>query len=490
MQFPFGPLAPDRTAGTPGICLVANNVLPKAMGYGPRAQLVTVGTADALPGEPRGMITCLKRDGSTVVFGLTADALYRLGADFTWTQIETGYNCTSGDDWSCVQFGNFLLFTNTSDGLWAYDMELGGSPTYIPEAGDPREIEVIANMVFALDCKDDQGDRNNRLIRNSDFNNHLEWSKRAADQQPLETGGELRGAFNLRNGAAVIVQATAMRLLQFGNAGGGALYSLQEISLERGVVGRKSCVAFDGVLYGISTNGYFRFSLSAGLEMIGAHFIDEQLLSRVGLTELAKVQGAIDPARKIVLWRYPDKGAADPNRTSALYGYRWDTPENPWFTWDEEITYLSRVATAGYTLEDLDAFGTVDSITVSWDDRFWQGGQQVFAALGPDLKYATFSGPNAAARIVTSTQNSPISTLIGWATPIDDCPNSMLALGVADALSDALVWKAGAAKVSGGRVGLRGRGLNIAFDWSAPAGATWSFVHGVDHIKAAGGGPK
>lgn len=490
MQFSYGPLAPDRGAGTPGICLAANNVIPQLNGFGPRQQLVTPDMATALPAAPRGMITCLLRDGTTKVFGLTVDTLYSLGSDFTWTLIQAGYNCTSGDDWSCIQFGNYLLYTNTTDGLWAYDIENGGAPTYISAAGDPREIEVIANMVFAGDCKDNAGNRNNRLIRNSDFNDHTDWSGGAADQQPLETSGEIRGIFNLRNGAAIVLQANALRYLQFGNAGGGAMYSLQEISTERGVVGRKSCVVFDGVFYGISTNGFFRFTLANGPETIGSQFIDEQFLGRVQLSDLPKVQGAIDPARKVVLWRFPEDGDPSTTVTSNMYGYRWDTPQNPWFTWTEDVAYLSRIATAGYTLEDLDAFGTVDTITISWDDRFWQGGQKVFAALDPDLKYATFSGENAAPTIRTSTQNSPITTLIGWATPIDDCATSQLSLGVADALSDAITWKTTASKVSAGRVPLRGRGMNIAFEWTAPAGAAWTYAHGVTHIKPASGGPK
>jgi hypothetical protein len=281
-----------------------------------------------------------------------------------------------------------------------------------------------------------------------------------------------------------------MRVLQFGNVGGGALYSLQEVSTELGVVGSKSCVAFDGVLYGICTNGFFRFTLNRGLEFIGAGLVDEWFLDRVQLADLSKVQGAIDPARKVVLWRYPSDG--DPSSTvfSNIIGYSWAFPNNPWFTWTANTAYLSRTATAGYTLEDLDAFGTVDSITIPWDDRFWQGGQKVFAALDPDLKYATFSGTAAVALITTSTQNSPVSNLISWATPIDDCATSQLALGVANALSDAVTWKSPASKVSGGRTPQRGRGLNNAWEWTAPAGATWSYVHGVDHIKASSGGPK
>lgn len=470
--------------------MVANGVLPKPQGFGPAQQLVTAATATALPAAPRGAITCLKRDGTTVVFGLTATALYQLSATYTFTLVANGYNCTSGDDWSAVQFGNFLLYTNTTDGLWAYNIELGGAPAAITAAGVPREIEIIANMVFAFDCKDTAGTRNNRLIRNSDFNDHTDWSGGAADYQPLETGGALLGGFNLRNGAAVIVQEKAMRVLQFGNAGGGALYSLQDVSLERGTVGRKSCVAFDGVLYGISTNGFFRFTLQSGLEYIGAGMIDEWFLSRVSLANRSKIQGAIDPARKVVLWRYPSDGDPSATVTGNLLGYSWGFPNNPWFTWSANLAYLSRVATAGYTLEELDAFGTVDSITISWDDRFWQGGQQVFAAFDSNLKYATFSGASQAATLTTTTQNSPVTTLIGWATGIDDAGGT-LEIGVADALSDALVFKTPAAKVSAGRFPLRARGLNVAFRRNIPAAdPTFTFAKGVDHVRANSGGPK
>lgn len=489
MQFPYGPLAPDQGANAPGICLTANGVLPKSQGFGPAQQLVTAATATALPAAPRGMITCLLRDGTTRVFGLTETSLYSLSATFTWTLIQAGFTCTSGDDWSCRQFGNFLLFTNTTDGLWAYNIETGAAPSAITAAGAPREIEIIANCVFGFDCKDATSTRDNRLIRNSDFNDHTDWSGGAADYQPLEAGGALLGGFNLRNGAAVVLQENSMRVLQFGNAGGGALYSLLEVSTERGVVGRKSCVAFDGVLYGISTNGFFRFTLGSGLEFIGAGLLDEWFLGRVQLADLAKVQGAIDPARKIVLWRYPSDG--DPSTTvfGNLVGYSWAHPNNAWFTWTANTAYLSRTATAGYTLEDLDAFGTVDSITIPWDDRFWQGGQKVFAALGSDLKYATFSGANQAGTLLTSTQNSPVTTLIGWATGIDDCATGTLEIGTSEALSDALVFEDAAAKVSAGKFPLRARGHNIAFRYNLPAAATWTYAKGIDHIGSNSGGP-
>jgi len=485
MQFPYGPFAPDAGRNATGTCIVAEGVLPNTVGYGPAPSLIGPGTGDALPAEARGAITTVKRDGTTQVFFLTASALYRMEADFTFTELETGYACTPGDDWSCEQFGNFLLYTNTTDGLWAYNIELGGAATYISAAGDPRFIFVTANLVFALDCKDDIGNRNNRLIRNSDFNDHTDWTGGAADQQPLEVGGELVGGVNLKNGAAVIFQRGAMRLIQFGNAGGGAMYSLQEIALDRGSVGSKSIAGFDGAVYFLATNGFWRFS-GAGLEPIGAGYVDEWFLNQVSSTVLKDVQAAIDPARKIVLWLTTTAGF--------ILGYSYaPNVTNRWFTWQTTAVFMSRVATSGYTWDAVGAiWPTWDAIPeIPFDDRFWAGGQQFLAALDADLTYASFSGEAQAATIETSTSNSPVTALITWATPIDDCFGGTLAMRVTDSLDDVTTdYNDGEFKVSGGRTPQRGRGLNLSFKREIPAGRIWTYAKGVDHIKASTGGPK
>jgi len=484
MQFSFGPFAPDRGVMTPGILRTANNVLPIPDGYGPAPTMVLPGGGDALPDAPRGMVTAVKRDGTTQVFAFTSSALYSLAADYTFLELETGYTCTPGDDWSAVQFGDYLLYTNTTDGLWAYNIELGGAATYIADAGDPRQLFVNANMVFALDCKDNSGNRNNRLIRNSDFNDHTDWKNGSSDQQPLESGAELIAGVRLKNGAAIVFQRESMRMIQFGNAGGGALYSLQEIADGRGSVGARSVIGFDGVVYSLSTNGFWQFS-SGGLVPIGDGFIDKTWLNQIPALELKDVQASIDPFRKIVLWLHP---ASD-----VVLGYNWaPSVTNRWFTWTSTATYLTRLATAGYTWDAAGAIWATwdDMPEIAFDDRFWQGGEQFLGALDNNYMLNTYSGPNAAATIRTSIQPSPVSGMITWATSMDDCPTSTLTLGVSDSLSDAITQKSPESKVASGRTPLRGRGKNIDFEWNAPAGATWSYAFGVDMIVAATGGPR
>lgn len=206
-MFPFGPLAPDAGELEPGVCLVANGVLPLKTGYGPAASLFVEGGAEALSAAPRGLVSLVLNDGTWKVFGYTDDDIEVMAADYTWTSIGAGaFSLTSGDDWCGMHFGNYLLSTNTTEGLIAYNVETPAGFSAIAAAGDPRFIFTCANMVFALDCLDASGNRDNRLIRNSDFNSFTEWKKGAADYQPLEDGGALLAGFDLRDGAALIVQ--------------------------------------------------------------------------------------------------------------------------------------------------------------------------------------------------------------------------------------------------------------------------------------------
>lgn len=488
-MIPFGPFAPDAGETTPGISMVANGVLPLAEGYGPSPSLVTPNASVALPAPPRGLISTILRDGTNQVFAFTSATLQQLQTDYSWLEIEAGYSCTAGDDWSAEQFGAKLLYTNTTDGLQAYDLETPAAPSYIAEARDPREIFTCSNAVVALDCIDDAGNRNNRLIMTSQRGNHTNWTNKGADYQPLEDGGALVCGKDLKNNAAVVFQEDALRLMQFGDVGGGAAFSLAKIAAGRGSFGKRSVVAFDGVVYFWSGQGFARFSLANGLEWLGAGKIDNWFFKRVDQSNLAAIQMAIDPQKKIVWTAWKRAGSSSGAPASDLLGYSWE--HNKFCTSTETVAYLGRIATPGYTLNSASAaFGTLaNAPAIALDDRFWQGGQPVFAALDGNNKFAAFSGASAAATLESSVQNSGVTGLMTWATGIDDAGGT-LELGVKDDLQDTIDWKDPVDKVSAARFPLRGRGMNVAFRRNIPAADDYTYVKGIDHIKGSGGGPK
>lgn len=484
---PYGRLQPDAGEMEPGVCIVANGVLPLKAGYAPAPSLSVDAGAGALADNPRGVISLVLNDGSWKVYAGTDGDIYSLASDYTWDALGGTFNCTDGDDWSMIHFGSYLLATNTTDGLQSYNVETPAGFTAIDDAGDPRFIFSCANMVFGLNCLDDSGTRNNRLIRNSDFNSFTDWTDGAADQQPLEDGGPLLAGFDLQDGAALLIQERATRVLQFGGAGGGALYSLRKLTDGAGAVGTRCCVGYDGSVYWLGTDGFRMYTRGMAKPLtIGAGRIDEFFFSEVDQGALDLVQAQIDPFAKMVWWRYKLAGAASDTVFARSIGYSWQF--DCWVTNTVTTTYYANIATPAVVLDDITDL--VDDLDVALDSRQFQGGQPLFGALNGDLKFGIFSGAAQAATLTTATTNLPVTSLIRWATPIDNCLTGTLELGVKGEPGESVTWKTAASKRGAGRVPLRGRGNNIAFRYNIPASATWTYARGIDHIDGENGGPR
>jgi hypothetical protein len=492
MDVPFGPWEPDRGETAPGITFDASNVIPHAEGWGPMPALVVSAGATALPAQPRGLAPLTTSDGTWNLYAGTSTNLYKMQNDYSWTSVDSGRTLTAGDDWSFARFGTKLLYTNTTDGLLAYDVEAGGASASISAAKKPRQIFVVANQVVGLDCLDSSSNRNNRLLRTSAFSDHTNWSTNGADYQPIEDGGALIGGGALSETAGVVLQERALRLMDYGSPSGSAYFALRLIATQTGSIGSRSHAFVDGRAFFWSTDGPYMYTLGGALVPIGSERMSRWWLNTVDQSNLTLVQSAVDPLHKIVWWRF--KRAVDSSTTvaSVMIGYAWQVGDTG--RWVPPVivdtSYLTFAATPGYTVDTADALGLLDAIDIPLDSRFWQGGQPLFAALDGSYKFGTFSGGAMEASIQSGTANSPVTGLIGWATPIDDAASGTLTLLVKDALSDAFTTKTSSTKVSAGRTPQRGRGNNIAFIRDIPAYENWSYAKGVDHVIAASGGPK
>jgi hypothetical protein len=486
MDYPYGPLAPDQGELTPGALMVADGVQPLAEGYGPFPSLSVSATATALSGAPRGLISYQTADGEWAVAGFTASTVELKSADDTWTSIDTGLSITAGDDWCSLRFGTKLLYTNTTQGLRAYDVEAGGAASAVSAAKAPRWMFECGNILFALDCLDKNGARNNKLIRSSAFSDHTNWSTKGADYQPLESGGALIWGGKLTDTTALVLQQRSGRIIQVGGAG-NVLWGTQSIFEEFGSVGAKSVVSFDGMVFWLATDGFRMFG-PGGYSQIGAGLVDQYFLGIVDQSDLSLVQGAIDPFRKNVLWRFKRSGGASDVIFEDVIGYNWQFKR--WFTLTVQTTYLGYTASPALTWDAVDASVTWDSYDVIWDSRFLQGGQPLFGALNADYKFGYFSGGAMAATLEGAASANRATGLVNWAVPADDSADGTLQLGVKDALNDTTTWKTGAAKVSSGRAPLRGRGKVVAFRRNITTGSSWTYAKGVDYIQANTGGPR
>lgn len=486
MDYPFGPLAPDQYELTPGAMMTADGVQPLAEGYGPFPSLTVTSGATALSGAPRGLISYQTADGTWAVAAFTASTVEVKATDDTWSSIDTGLSCTAGDDWCALRYGTKLLYTNTTQGLRAYDVEAGGAASAIAAAKAPRWIFECGNILFGLDTLDSAGNRNNRLIRSSAFSDHTNWTTKGADYQPLEGGGALIWGGKLSDTAALVLQTQAVKLIQVGNVG-NALWGIQTLSEGFGAVGAKSCVSFDGRVFWLATDG-FRMFYGGQIERIGAGLVDQWFLGLVDQSDLSLTQGVIDPFRKTVLWRWKRSGGSSDVIFEDIIGYNWQFKR--WFTLTVQTSYLGFTSDPAPTWDALSASVTWDTYDYAWDSRFLQGGEPVFGALNGDYKWGSFAGSNMAATLEGAVMANRVTGLVNWAVPGDDSDDGTLQLGVKDRLNDATTWKTGTAKVTSGRAPLRGRGKVIAFRRNITAASTWTYAKGIDYVEANTGGPR
>lgn len=485
---PWGPWRPDAM-GPQGFCTIADGVLPGTMGdggggqiisYGPFPSLVQATGAEALSGECRGAVWLVKFDGTYELYFATATTIEKMSGGFTLSDVETGRTITSGDDVSFLPFGAYLLNSDTTSGFKAYNFETPGTNDAVADAPAARFLFSCNNSIFALDC-----DGNNRRMESTAPGDHTNWTTQGADGKTFEDGGALICGCDLKNGQGLIWQERAMRLIQFGGAGSVALYSIVKLADGRGSVGQRSMVSFDGMAFYLASDGFYKYDGTNGNQAIGAEKVNRWFLSQVDSARLGEVQAAIDPLNKIVLWRFPSTSNSSTSVFDRVIGYDWQL--NEWFTLTVDTCWLARFATPGYTLEDMDAFGTLDGMPqIPLDDRFWRGGEPKLIALDSSLKYATFSGTAMAMTVQASPVMQDQRALVNEATSISDDADVAMTIGVQERLSDAVTWKGPyAPSTRSGRTKTRASGRLLTFKSTHAAGATWTYDNGVDYAKQA-----
>jgi len=471
MRVPYGEWRPDVGGPNSGFAKVADGVLPQAastgIGYGPLASLVTASGAEALSGAPRGIITAFKADGSYAVIAATASTIEIMDSSYQWTDIETGRTVTAGDDVSFAQFGKYVINTDTTSGMKAYDVDGGGANSAVTAGPAARCVFTCNNVVFAGGTS-----ASPRRIASSAIGDHTNWTTAGADGKTFEDGGAIVGGRDLKNGAAVLFQETAMRLIQFG---GAATYTIAKVADGRGAVSDRGIVAFDGMVFYLATDGLYKFTLAGGNEPIGAEKFNRWLATQITSADYENVIGAVDPYQKVVWFRIS---------SSLLLGYDWQL--NAAFTAQFATSTLSRLALSAVTIDSLS--GTIDALDVTLDSRLLEGGGLLFGALDSTYKFATFSGSSKEATLQTNDVVLPNAAMANWCTPDSDAPNSTIALGVSENRHTALSWKTGAGKNTSGRVGLRGRGKVFGFKEVIPAAEDWTFANGVEDVELAIGG--
>lgn len=472
MDLNFGPWRPDQSAPGSGFAQVAEGVLPVPMNgtvaYAPFPQQVSPTGAGALNADPQGLLSVRNPDGTYRVVAATSTTIQYLQSDYTWADIETGRSSVT-QDVSMWVFGKYLLNTDATNGLKAYDLSLGGTNTAVSGAPAGRSGFSMANVNFLLGTTS-----NPRRYQSSNLGSHTAWSGGTADGNSLTDGGDLICGADLANGIGVMFQSDMVRSIQFG-VGAGA-YAVRKVAEGIGCIAERTRVAINGAVFWWSEDGPWMMTGGTQPEPIGYGKIEDWAAESIGRNNYATLQAAVDPQRKTVFWRID---------ASRVLTYDWYLKE--WSVIPATTVALARIATPAVTIDTLS--GTIDEMTGTIDDLSG-GSAPILGGLNNARKYFTFTGANMAATIETCPIKSPVTGLYRSVTPVDDANSGTVQIGVTDRTDGTLTWKAGASKQASGRAPIRGRGKMVAFRRNIEAGATWSYALGVQDIEGTPGGAR
>jgi hypothetical protein len=479
----FGPLAPDQFDLNGTVARTANNVLPGPNCYLPFKSHTEITSALGAPCV--GAYMALKTDGSYAIYAGTTTALYVYNqGTSTWDNVTRtvggAYNVPSGDYWQFAQFGANLVAVNGNDAPQSINIDtptnfaaVGGSP---PTA---RFVAVIGDFLVLGGLAS-----NPRRIQWSGLNNIAQWTPGTnnSDFQDFPDGGEVLAISGFENG--FVLQRESVRRMQF-QPTSPAVFSFERIEGARGMFAPYSNITVGETTFYYSDSGFYAVTGNQSVP-IGIDQIDEYFKEEASPTYVSSMMGVADPRSTRVLWGYTSTSS---NLTTfdRLIGFDWGRKR--WFTADISMQVLSQGATIGTSLEGLDAFGTLETLTTSFDSPVWQGGVPALGGVSTSNKFGFFDGPAQEATIETQEAQlaPPGRAYAAGVAAYVDTSAALVAVGGRERQGDPTVYNAEqvieVTGIAAARLSSRFHRAKIRI----PAGTAWTKAAGVDFVAVPDG---
>jgi hypothetical protein len=404
VRIPFGPWEPDAAGVDANVLLVAKNTWPATGGYIPVPSLSAISTS-ALSTRCVGMTFARTAAGGWLIFAGTATKLYKYESG-AWTDVSRlaggDYNVPSDDYWSFTQFGGKLIAANINDDPQVIDVDSGAS-NFSALGGSPpraRYVTVVGDFVVLGALSSDP-----RAVRNSAINDSAGWTvgTNLCDEQSFADGGRVTGTAGGEYG--YVLQEKAIRRMIF-QPGSDIAFRYERVEAEHGGAAGYSIVATVNAIFFLSDDGFYAFG-SAGLVPIGGQKVNKWFRSNSDTTRFFSVIAFADPFAPRIGWAF--YSSAGSTHLDRVLFYDWQL--NAWSYAEVTAQYWASIATAGVTLEELDAYGDIDGggIPYPFDSRVWEGGRPVIGAVDGDGKLAFLEGttPLTALFRTTSLHLSP-----------------------------------------------------------------------------------
>jgi len=496
----FGEFLPDQAAYTNAGANDAKNVIPLTnKSYGPLAGLSTV--VDALTNSPKGAAALHQSDGTVHTFCGDHQDLFLLNATSfsNVSKSAAAYTVGSTDHIDIIQYGDRAISVNGhTDAPQTYLMgtdsafsDLGGSPPQAKHAAVVNNFVVFGNIDDATD-----GVVPNR-VHWCAIDDPTDWpvigsadaASKQSDRQDIPTGRSVEAITGAVGGAdgAVFMRDSVYRMQYEGSP---VVFSFTEIERGRGTLTGKSVVNVGPFAFYLAEDGFYVFDGTSSTG-IGNQKIDKYFFADLDFNFVHRISAVASPVDKVVVWSYPGAGNVSGLPNKVLI-YNWEIGR--WSYGEVEAELVFSDTSVGYTLEQIDSFGDMDTLTTSLDDRFWVGGFASWSAFNSSKQLATFTGAALEATVTTTEfggmelfQKPNERMYVNGIRPHNDGGTTTVSLSYRDAPGGAISTDGPTSVDSNGMAHFTRSCRYARATAVIAAGGTWSHAQGVDIDATADG---
>ena len=483
-----GEFAPDQAdfqnMGSPNVV----NVLPlTSKDYGPLPSLAPYSGPLALPCQ--GAVAYQDASGNNYVFAGDAHSLYMLQSGSpTFTNISKsgGYNTPANGFWRFCQYGLYIIATNFADNVQVFTM---GTSTLFADLSSsaPRgaQAAIIRNFLVLGNTYDTANGAKPQRIWWSGLGDPTDWpapdtnAAYAAESDLQDLFGDyghvtgIVGDLGTSDGA-IFCQRAVIRINYVGSPD---IFTILPAENVRGTSAPASIVQLGALVYYRADDGFYAFDGTTSMP-IGFEKIDNFFLKMADPAYVNQIVGGADPISKVIYWSFATQGSNGLNNATLIYHpvlQRWSYAAFG-------AQYFLRALSFGYALDQLDQFGTLDTLPASLDSPVWTGGRLQLAAFDASNRMGYFSGPNLAATVDTSEDQlfAGKRARVTNAKPLTDGGTPTVSIGSRDRLVDAVNWGPTIPIDEIGNAFQRSDGRYHRARIQQPAGSIWQHLIGVD----------
>ena len=441
----FGEWTPDLP-GIAGNLTEAVNVIPKATGYGSFPSAATLsGVASQ---NLNSVFTGIKASDIVTMAGAETK-IYKFDSattGFTDVSKVGGYTATTIPMWDFVQFGDVIVAANNADPIQGYTI---GSSTAFANIGASAPIAKFVTVVrdFVVAANIGAGLYPNR-VQWSDINDETDWVSGAtsqSDYQDIPDGGNITGLTGGEFGLVLMERGIARMTY----SGSPFFFQFDIISRGLGCAFPGSVAQYGNTTYFLSNDGFYSCN-GQQITPIGFEKVNRFFAGDADQSKLDTISAAVDPVRGVIVWCY-----VNTNQQHALLVYNYNLQR-----WTYGITtaeYITSAASNNITLEQMDAYGNLDTIQPSMDSRIWIGGLPLMAGIYNN-QLVVFSGAAASAYISTGDIQIEQSSVVSTIKPVIDSGSGSASVCSRRNLDDSIVYTSPVAENSDGRCNIRSGG--------------------------------